>query len=254
MKRKKILVYVSLVTAFVIALTLLPVQTLFALPPPSEILTGGGTHGWDSVSGEHYIKFDVQDGTQNGFMLDVDNYKPPCWDDVTSRFTSVELHNYTGNTPRFTLYSYRRPNPPSNSTPANWGAYRGEWLKWDFVEVWENTSAAFADIVWVKFWYTGKAPPCEVAEPEPVWVRTMPFTCYRVWINENNNFEFIFWYLYKSNNWVRIYDMEGNMVFEVDMPYHDPNLIVDLPDGMYTVKTFNDDPETPLQEFIIGKP
>ena len=48
--------------------------------------------------------------------------------------------------------------------------------------------------------------------------------------------------------------MEGNMVYEVDMSVHDPNIIVDLPDGMYMVKTFNDDPNTPLQEFLIGKP
>jgi len=32
-----------------------------------------------------------------------------------------------------------------------------------------------------------------------------------------------------------------------------PNIIEDLPDGMYTVKTFHDQLE-PLQEFIIGKP
>ncbi len=87
---------------------------------------------------------------------------------------------------------------------------------------------------------------------EPVWVRTMPMTCWQVWINEDNDFQFIFWYLYKDNNWVRIYDMEGNMVYEVDLPLNDPNLIVDLPDGFYMVKTFHHD--TPIQEFLIGKP
>ena len=92
----------------------------------------------------------------------------------------------------------------------------------------------------------------EVVE-EPFWVRTMPMTCWQVWINEDNNFQFIFWYPYKDNNWVRIYDMEGNMVFEVDLPVHDPNLIVDLPDGFYLVKTFHCSDE-PIQEFIIGKP
>jgi len=61
------------------------------------------------------------------------------------------------------------------------------------------------------------------------------------------------WYPYKNNNWVRIYDASGKMVFEIDIPYYNPNLIVDLPDSMYTVKTFHDQPE-PLQEFIIGKP
>jgi len=88
---------------------------------------------------------------------------------------------------------------------------------------------------------------------QEVWVRTMPMKCWQVWVNEDNNFQFIFWYPYKNNNWVRIYDMEGIMVFEVDLPVEDPNLIVDLPDGMYTVKTFHDGFETPIQEFIIGK-
>jgi len=52
---------------------------------------------------------------------------------------------------------------------------------------------------------------------------------------------------------VRIYDASSKMVYEIDMPYDNPNLIVDLPDGMYTVKTFHDQP-VHLQEFIIGKP
>lgn len=86
----------------------------------------------------------------------------------------------------------------------------------------------------------------------PVWTRPMPMTCWQVWINEDNNFQFVFWYPYKDKNWVRIYDMEGSMVFEVNLPKHDPNLIVDLPDGMYKVKTFHD--QELLQEFLIGKP
>ncbi|MFC2145701.1 hypothetical protein ACFLQQ_05160, partial [Actinomycetota bacterium] len=202
-----------------------------------------------------YIKFDVQDGTQNGFMLDVDNYKPPCWDDVTSRFKSVELLNYTGNTPEHIMYSYRRPNPPSNTTPANWGAYRGEWLSWDYVKIWENTSAAFADIVWVKFWYTGKNPPCEKkkTEPEPP-VRIQDMTCYQVWINDDNCFEFVFRWEYKNNNWVKIYDMAGNEVFSIDMAHGKANFEACLPDGMYTVKTFHSGFENPIQEFMIGKP
>jgi hypothetical protein len=48
--------------------------------------------------------------------------------------------------------------------------------------------------------------------------------------------------------------MEGNMVYEVDVPLDNPNLIVDLPDGMYNVKTFRFNPEEPIQEFLIGKP
>ena len=84
-------------------------------------------------------------------------------------------------------------------------------------------------------------------------IRTSELVCNRVWINEDNKFQFSFLYTYADNNWVRIYDMDGNMVYEADMPYDNPNLIVDLPDGMYTVKTFHDQPE-PIQTFLIGKP
>ncbi len=97
--------------------------------------------------------------------------------------------------------------------------------------------------------------PAKAAEPEPEpWVRgDQKMVCSAVWINEDNMFQFSFIYPYADNNWVRIYDMNGNMVYETDMPWDNPNIIVDLPDGMYTVKTFNDQPE-PLQEFVIGKP
>ncbi len=79
-------------------------------------------------------------------------------------------------------------------------------------------------------------------------------TCWQVYINEDNNFEFIFWWEYYNNNWVKIYDMEGNLVYEVDFPLGKPTFEVSLPDGMYTVRTFHDDMESPIQEFIIGKP
>jgi len=88
---------------------------------------------------------------------------------------------------------------------------------------------------------------------EPVWVRTMSMTCWQVWINEDGDFQFSFIYPYADNNWVRIYDMSGKMVYEIDMPYDNPNLIVDLPDGMYTVKTFTVGSTEPIQTFIIGK-
>lgn len=85
------------------------------------------------------------------------------------------------------------------------------------------------------------------------WVRTMPMTCYRVWVNEDNKFQFIFWYPYRDNNWVKIYDMSGKEVYSIDMPYDNPNLIVDLPNGMYTVKTFTVGSTEPIQTFVIGK-
>jgi hypothetical protein len=90
-------------------------------------------------------------------------------------------------------------------------------------------------------------------EKEEGFIRTMPMTCYQVWVNSDNKFEMVFWYPYRDNNWVKIYDMSGKEVYSVDMPLDDPHIIVDLPNGMYTVKTFNDDPSTPIQTFIIGK-
>ena len=85
------------------------------------------------------------------------------------------------------------------------------------------------------------------------WVRNVQMTCYQVWVNEDNNFEFVFWWEYKNNNWVKIYDMAGAEVFAIDMKYGNAKFEVDLPDGMYTVKTFHLS-DTPIQEFIIGKP
>lgn len=101
--------------------------------------------------------------------------------------------------------------------------------------------------------FASAASTVEATVEEPVWVRTMPMTCYRVWINEDNKFQFIFWYPYRDNNWVKIYDMGGKLVYEIDMPYDNPNLIVDLPNGMYTVKTFTAGSTEPIQTFVIGK-
>lgn len=93
----------------------------------------------------------------------------------------------------------------------------------------------------------------EGSEEPAAWVRDRSMTCYHVWINEDNAFEFVFWWEYKNNNWVKIYDMESNEVFSIDMPYRAANFTADLPDGMYTVKTFHKE-GVMLQEFIIGKP
>ncbi|MFC2145523.1 T9SS type A sorting domain-containing protein [Actinomycetota bacterium] len=90
--------------------------------------------------------------------------------------------------------------------------------------------------------------------PEPVVVvRTMSMTCANVWINEANNFEFVFLYEYANNNWVKIYDMVGVEVFSIDMPYGAASFEAALPDGMYTVMTFHEEGRI-LQKFTIGKP
>ena len=117
------------------------------------------------------------------------------------------------------------------------------------VEDWEDVICSDTE-----YFTVASAQKISVIKPEPkAWVRDHEMTCKQVWINEENKFQFSFIYPYADNNWVKIYDMSGNEVYSFDMPYDNPNIIVDLPDGMYTVKTFHDQPE-PLQTFIIGKP
>ena len=119
---------------------------------------------------------------------------------------------------------------------------------------WDGTGDPIVNVYFKNITPAKEEEEVEEKETEEIWVRDHPMTCYRVWINEDNKFQFIFWYPYRDNNWVKIYDMSGKEVFRIDMPYDNPNLIVDLPNGTYTVKTFNVDPATPIQTFVIGKP
>jgi hypothetical protein len=97
-----------------------------------------------------------------------------------------------------------------------------------------------------------KSKPLSESEEEG-WVRDREMKCFQVWINEDNNFEFVFWWVYANNNHVQIYDMAGNLVWETDFEKDEPHFEVNLPDGMYTVKTFHEAGHI-LQEFVIGKP
>jgi hypothetical protein len=123
----------------------------------------------------------------------------------------------------------------------------------DTVTICENVDGRVPDVFGA--FYECMSCPKAAAEPEPEpWVRgDRDMVCYQVWVNDDNCFELVFWWEYADNNWVKIYDMEGNLVWETDMPYGDAHIEVCLPDGMYLVKTFHDQPE-PLQEFYIGKP
>ena len=47
--------------------------------------------------------------------------------------------------------------------------------------------------------------------------------------------------------------MDGTEVFSIDIKYGNAKFESELPDSMYAVKTFHLS-ETPIQEFIIGKP
>jgi len=78
--------------------------------------------------------------------------------------------------------------------------------------------------------------------------------CSKIAVNDDGCFEFVFSWEYDHNNLVYIYDMEDTEVFSIDMPLGAANFEACLPDGMYTVRTFHDDMETPIQEFIIRKP
>jgi hypothetical protein len=79
-------------------------------------------------------------------------------------------------------------------------------------------------------------------------------TCYSISLGDDGCFEFKFRWLYDHNNLVKIYDMDGNEVFSIDMPNAEPGFKACLPDGNYTVKTFHDESKLPIQEFIIRKP
>ena len=83
--------------------------------------------------------------------------------------------------------------------------------------------------------------------------RVNDMTCYQINITEDNKFELVFWYEYENNNWITIYDTDGNLVYRKDFSYGQPTVIIDLPDGTYTVKTFHEEGKI-LQEFVIGKP
>ena len=117
-----------------------------------------------------------------------------------------------------------------------------------------TTNSVSEGVVWQSSASKPKPKPKPIVAPvvAPVWVRTGPMECANVWVNQNGNFQFVFWYPYRDNNWVRIYDASGKEVYSIDMPLDNPQFEVSLPDGIYTVKTFNDQPE-PLQTFIIGK-
>ena len=88
--------------------------------------------------------------------------------------------------------------------------------------------------------------------PAPKTVRTHEMTCWQVYVNDNNNFEFIFLWEYKNNNWISIYDSQENLVYRKSFPYGSPIVEVDLPDGTYTVKTYHEEGNI-LQEFTIAK-
>jgi len=111
-----------------------------------------------------------------------------------------------------------------------------------------KSNSVSAGVVW-----ESAAPAAAAPYVAPVWIRPGPMVCHEVWVNQKGNFQFVFWYPYVDNNWVKIYDMSGKEVFSIDMPLDNPQFEVSLPDGMYTVKTFTVGSTKPIQTFTIGK-
>ncbi|MBM3703172.1 MAG: T9SS type A sorting domain-containing protein [Actinobacteria bacterium] len=121
-----------------------------------------------------------------------------------------------------------------------------------------STIPSLSDLTGTVFTVVGKPAitVLGITETIPVeieTVRTNPLTCWQIYVNEEGNFEFIFWWEYANNNWVSIYDTQGNLVYLEDFPYGNPVVEVDLTSGMYTVKKFHEAGKI-LQEFAIGKP
>jgi len=97
-------------------------------------------------------------------------------------------------------------------------------------------------------------PKKSSAESEPeIWQRDHEFQCWQVWVNESNQFEFVFVWEYYNNNHVQILDQAGNVVFYIDLPKGDCQFVADLPDGTYTVQNYHEYGHI-LREFVISKP
>jgi hypothetical protein len=143
----------------------------------------------------------------------------------------------------------------SKNLSAWWKDFNGiDMQDYDEVKIWIEAGGGECDINFDNVRLETTAPPTAPAVAAPiVWVRPGPMVCRNVWVNDKGSFQFVFWYPYKDNNWVKIYDMGGEEVYSIDMPYDNPNIIVDLPNGNYTVKTFTAGSTEPIQTFVIGK-
>jgi len=246
MKKAKLFKTILFIAIFVMVFLGLPVGVIYGHTQISLNDSNLVDNGYFCGTTTHWAKFNVQD-TENyaDYKLETLSYEPPNWGGA---LYGIKFQTVGGD-----IFSVAF-GPPTGNVSLKSGMYVVYWDTFypESFRVNENASVDNDQIKWIIAYYEGPIIGCSEAAPAPVWVRTMPMTVWQVWINEDNAFQFIFWYPYKDENWVRIYDMDGNMVFEVDLPVHDPNLIVDLPDGMYTVKTFHG--LVPLQEFVIGKP
>jgi hypothetical protein len=176
----------------------------------------------------------------------------PPYFDSESMLMGIEIKTVSGDYVKYNFDFYDAQDI-INVGDCTWLVY---WIQDSYfnLEINSKPGPCCWHMDWIKVWYTGSVIPCPSDEPEP-WVRgDRHMVCHSIEVNDNNCFEFVFHWEYKDNNWVKIYDLEGNEVFSIDMPYGKASFEACLDDGMYKVMTFHNDMSTPLQEFYIGKP
>ena len=264
MKRNKTLILIALIAAFTIALTMIPVQALYSDNGPIMLDSDYfNSHGYTCDTNQHWAKYVLPACANNfnsnscvnegPFLFDDEslNWLPPYFSPEGSIVTAVEVKTVSGDYAKF-YFNTETGYEEFMIGECTWGI---EWINdiGFYLDLSDMAGPCCWHVDWITVWYTGSVIPCESA-PEP-WVRgDRDMVCYQVWVNDNGCFEFVFFWEYADNNWVKIYDKNGNEVYSIDMPYGDARFEACLPDGMYTVKTYHDDMSEILQEFMIGKP
>ena len=263
MGRKTTVLLVVFMLAVVFVVVLFP-SLLFAAPIQWTVESGGNGH-----------YYELRGGT-------VPDSEDRTWEDAKDE--AISLGGYLATITSQAEADFIRTNfdnisntwiggfqPPDTSEPSGgwtwvtsepWGTY----VNWASGEPNDSGGEDVLEMRWGDKWtdWSGEQrfhflveyEPKPKSEPEPepeVWIRDKQMQCFQVWVNADNNFEFVFWWVYANNNHVQIYDMAGNLVWETDFEKDKPHFEVDLPDGMYTVKTFHEAGHI-LQEFLIGKP
>lgn len=272
MRKKMITLFAMSVVIVVSVLFLFPTY-LFA--PPSPILNPGNGHYYALMQAELSWQ-DAKSSAESLTYLGMHGYLATITSEAEEDFINNNLglsywaHYWiggyqqwepgddtadgwkwvTGESWSFDHWANNEPNDNDNTEngqedhleliyigDSDWNDCRGEYIRYYIVEFESFKSHKGAE---------------ESEEPQP-WVRDHEMTCWQIWVNDDDAFEFIFVWEYYNNNWVKIYDMAGNEVFSIDMLKGDARFTAALPDGAYAVKTFHDGFETPIQEFVIGK-
>ena len=301
MGRKKILVYLALITALVVALTMLPLQFVSAGPQNGcaivindvDFQTSTDRSTWWDMPGDdfvyklcvdgdpetnYYIRFD---GDLTTATLKDQHFGLYFWASQSTVSTATLQAYYDARTSLPTNYRDYLKAAADEDEPfalingaTEFLADAAKWYVGHFEDhmtipgdyptgTYTVISEELVDecectaIVTYKLIISRCFPSTEAAEPEPepIWERgDQKMVCYQVWVNDDGCFEFVFWWEYKENNWVKIYDKDGKEVFSINMQYGKPRFEACLDDGTYTVKTFHNNMSTPLQEFTISKP